>query len=419
MHQQSTATPASSSVTWDSLEAWVRERIQGFIQDLLEEEVTELLGRRKSERRAAVDPQPGYRNGYGKPRRLTLGCGTITVCRPRVRGLDARFQSRVLPLFARRTREVSALLPELYLHGLAAGDFDLALRGLVGQDAPLSASTVARLKARWQLEWETWSARRLDDLEVVYLWVDGVDVKAGLEKEKAALLVAIAGLSDGRKVVVAVAPGHRESAESWGALLRDLRDRGMPCPRLVIGDGHLGIWGGLREVYPEAAEQRCWNHRILNILDTLPRAQHAAAKPLLTAIAYAPTRAEAEERRATFEAWCRRHGYDQAAAAVGRDWDRFMTFYRFPRSTGCICGRRTSSNPRWRRCDCARTRPNGSSGSLMRRPSFGRCFSLPKVDSAASMRRSWRSECTWGSSIEMESKSPRRGPSRESYLHTH
>src|SRR5579885_2242723 len=240
MHQQSTATPASSSVTWDSLEAWVRERIQGFIQDLLEEEVTELLGRRKSERRAAVDPQPGYRNGDGKPRRLTLGCGTITVCRPRVRGLDARFQSRVLPLFARRTREVSALLPELYLHGLAAGDFDLALRGLVGQDAPLSASTVARLKARWQLEWETWSARRLDDLEVVYLWVDGVDVKAGLEKEKAALLVAIAGLSDGRKVVVAVAPGHRESAESWGALLRDLRDRGMPCPRLVIGDGHLG-----------------------------------------------------------------------------------------------------------------------------------------------------------------------------------
>jgi putative transposase len=99
----------------------------------------------------------------------------------------------------------------------------------------------------------------------------------------------------------------------------------------VIGDGHLGIWGGLREVYPEAAEQRCWNHRILNILDTLPRAQHAAAKALVTAIAYAPTQAEVEQRRATFEAWCRQHGYDQAAAPVGRDWDRLMTFYRFPR----------------------------------------------------------------------------------------
>jgi len=331
MHQHTTAASTSSSIVWENLEAWARERLQGFIQQLLEEEVTEFLGRPKSARRAAVDPQPGYRNGYGKPRRLTLGCGTITVRRPRVRGLDARFESRVLPLFARRTRAVSALIPELYLHGLAAGDFDLALRGLLGEAAPLSASTVARLKARWQTEWEIWNTRRLDALEVVYLWVDGVYVKAGLEREKAALLIAVAGLSDGRKVVVAVTPGARESVESWAALLRDLRARGMTCPRLVIGDGHLGIWGGLGQVYPEAAEQRCWNHRLLNILDKLPRTQHAAAKPLLTAIAYAPTRAEAEQRRAVFETWCRRRGYDQAAAAVGRDWERFMTFYRFPR----------------------------------------------------------------------------------------
>jgi len=331
MHQHTTAASASSSVVWDNLDVWVRERLQGFIQDLLEEEVTAVLARRKSARRAAVDPQPGYRNGYGKPRRLTVGCGTITLRRPRVRGLDARFESRVLPLFARRTRAVSALIPELYLHGLAAGDFDLALRGLLGEAAPLSASTVARLKARWQAEWDAWNTQRLDALEVVYLWVDGVYVKTGLEREKAALLIAVAGLSNGRKVVVAVIPGARESVESWAAVLRDLRARGMACPRLVIGDGHLGIWGGLGQVYPEAAEQRCWNHRLLNILDKLPRAQHAAAKPLLTAIAYAPTRAEAEPRRAAFETWCRRRGYDQAAAAVGRDWERFMTFYRFPR----------------------------------------------------------------------------------------
>jgi putative transposase len=331
MHQHTTATPAASSVVWEHLDAWAREQLQGFIQQLLEEEMTEFLGRRKSERRAAVDPQPGYRNGDGKPRRLTLGCGTVTVRRPRVRGLAARFESRVLPLFARRTRAVSALIPELYLHGLAAGDFDLALQGLLGETAPLSARTVARLKARWQGDWELWATRRLDMLEVVYLWVDGVYVKAGLEREKAALLIAVAGLSDGRKVVVAVTPGARESSESWATLLRDLRSRGMPCPRLVIGDGHLGIWGGLRQVYPEAAEQRCWNHRLLNVLDKLPRARQAAAKPLLTAIAYAPTRAEAEKRRAAFEAWCRRHGDEQAAVAVGRDWERFVTFYRFPR----------------------------------------------------------------------------------------
>jgi hypothetical protein len=135
--------------------------------------------------------------------------------------------------------------------------------------------------------------------------------------------------------------------------LRDLRDRGMPCPRLVIGEGHLRIWGGLREVDPEAAEQRCWNHRILSILDKLPRSQHAAAKPLLTTIAYAPTRAEAEERRAAFAAWCRRGSRPSTGS---------------PGSTGCICGRRTSSSRRWRRCECARTRPNGSRGLQMRRP---------------------------------------------------
>jgi transposase-like protein len=128
---------------------------------------------------------------------------------------------------------VSALLPDLYLHGLAEGDFDLALRGLLGEDAPVSASTVARLKDRWQAQWEAWRQRRWDDVEVVYLWVDGVYVKAGLEREKAALLIVVAGLSDGRKGVLAVAPGQRESIESWADVLRDLRSRGMNCPKLV------------------------------------------------------------------------------------------------------------------------------------------------------------------------------------------
>jgi len=176
-------------------------------------------------------------------------------------------------------------LPELYLHGLAEGDFDLALRGLLGEEAPLSASTVARLKERWPAEWEAWRTRRLDDLQVVYLWVDGVSGKAGLKRERAALLIAVAGLVDGRKEVVAVVPGYRESTESWAALLRDLRDRGLRAPRLVIGDGNLGIWGALRQVWPEADEQRCWNHKVLNVLEQLPRRQQAVAKSMLRAIA--------------------------------------------------------------------------------------------------------------------------------------
>lgn len=256
---------------WTTLEAWAREKIQAWVQQLLEEEVTEYLGRKKSARRVPGEARPGYRNGYGQPRRVTLSSGTITVRRPRVRGLEERLVSRVLPLFKRRTAEVGRLLPELYLHGLAEGDCDLALRGLLGDDAPRSASSVARLKEGWHAEYEAWRTRLLADLEPVYLWVDGIYVKAGLEREKAAMLVVIAGLRDGRKVVLAVESGARESTDSGSAMLRNLKQRGLAAPRVVIGDGHLGIWGALANVFPTAREQRCWNHRILNVLDKLPR----------------------------------------------------------------------------------------------------------------------------------------------------
>ncbi len=319
-----------SRVYWEQLEEWVRRQVQGLIQELLEEEVTELLGRSRCARRTALDSAVGYRNGYGKPRKLTLGAGTVKVCRPRVRNVEERFESRVLPLFVRQSSKVRDLIPELYLHGLAEGDFDLALRGLLGDGAPVSASTAARLKERWHGEYQAWRRRSLEELEVVYLWVDGVYVKAGLEKEKAAVLVAMAGLKDGRKVVVAIKPGYRESSESWSALLRDLKARGMSWPCLVIGDGHLGIWGALRNVFPEADEQRCWNHKVLNVLDRLPKRAHNEAKPPLCSIPYAVTREEAEDRRDAFVTWCQERGYQTAAETLVRDWDRMVTFYAYP-----------------------------------------------------------------------------------------
>jgi putative transposase len=223
MGKQTTNGSQPSIIVWDNLEEWVRRKVQEFIQSLLEEEITELMGRQKSERRQAVDSLPIYRNGHGKPRHLTLGCGTVTVYRPRVRGLEQRFESRVLPMFARRTAEVNKLIPQLYLHGLALGDFDLALRGLLGEEAPVSASTVARLKGGWQAEWEEWKKRPLNGQEVLFMWVDGVYVKAGLEKEKAVLLVIVGGLLDGRKVILAVEPGYRESTESWSGCCETLR----------------------------------------------------------------------------------------------------------------------------------------------------------------------------------------------------
>ena len=176
-------------LSFQTLESTIRGEVAGWMQSILDEEVTEFLGRLKSQRRNAVDGG-GYRNGYGKPRKLTLSSGTIDLRRPRVRGLEQRFVSRILPLFKRRTNEVSDLLPELYLHGLSCGDFDLALRGLLGEDAPISASTIARLKEKWHSQLGVWKSRSLDDLE----GADGVYIKAGLEKDKSCLLVMIAAL---------------------------------------------------------------------------------------------------------------------------------------------------------------------------------------------------------------------------------
>jgi len=330
MPQSAITLTDTSTLTWETLDDWTRQMLRRYLQAVLEDEVTELLGRAKSQRRAPDEP-PVYRNGHGEPRRLTTPVGTITVQRPRVRGLNERFESRVLPLFRRRTPQVDQLLPELYLHGLAEGDFDLALRGLLGEDAPISAASVARLKAVWQQEYDAWTQRSLAELDVVYLWVDGVYVKAGLERQKAALLVAIGALRDGRKVVLAVTPGVRESTESWSAVLRDLQRRGLNCPRLVIGDGHLGIWGALANVFPEAGEQRCWNHRILNILDRIPKQRWPQAKVLLREAMYAPTRAEAVRLQGVFAKWCERHGCSDAAARLQDDWARLVAYYDFPR----------------------------------------------------------------------------------------
>ena len=331
MREKSTELVAASSPTWETLEAFARASMQQLLQRMLEEEVEGVLGRTRYERRDAVDAPPGYRNGFGQPRRLSLSSGTITLRRPRVRGLSERFESQLLPAFKRRTEEVGRLLPELYLHGLAQGDFDLALRGLLGDGAPLSAPSIARLKAGWQAEYDLWKSRPVEDLEVVYLWVDGVYEKAGLEKDKAAILVVLAALRDGQKVILAVESGYRESTESWSAILRDLKRRGLRTPKLVIGDGHLGIWGALAAVFPEAKEQRCWNHRLLNVLDKLPLKRQAEARSLLTKIPYAATREDAERQKRAFQAWCTKRGLAEVGRALDRDWERMVTFYQFPR----------------------------------------------------------------------------------------
>lgn len=325
-----TNASGESSPLWESLETYAREQIQHFVQRLLEEEVDALLGRKKSERRTEAAPG-GYRNGYGKPRQLALTSGTITVRRPRVRDLEERFVSRVLPLFQRRTREVGALLPELYLHGLSTGDFELALRGLLGDGAPLSASSIQRLKADWQAQYDAWRRRALADLALVYVWADGIYVKAGLEQAKAALLVLIGALADGRKVVLAVESGQRESTESWASVLRDLKARGLTAPKLTVADGHLGIWSALAQVWPESAEQRCWNHKLRNVLDVVPEKAQVEVKAHLQRLASAESRALAERERRSFRLAYQQR-FPKAVERLEWDWERMVAYYAFPQA---------------------------------------------------------------------------------------
>lgn len=330
MKEATTKRADRSSFEFEHLEAWVRLRVQEFVQGILEEEVEGLLGRSRHQRREGVDAAAGWRNGYGKPRRMSLKTGTITVRRPRVRGLEERFESRILPLFRRRTKEIGEMLPELYLHGLSMGDFELALRGLLGDGAPLSESSIQRLKSKWEVEYEAWRNEDLSGLEPVYLWADGVYVKAGIGKDKAALLVVIAVMKDGTKRVLAVESGYRESIASWAGVLRSLRDRGLPAPRLQVADGNLGIWGALADVWPEVREQRCWNHKIINVLDSLPKRLQPEAKEYLCKIPYAKNRAECERLKEQFG---KRFGidYPKAWATLEKDWERMVTFYDFPK----------------------------------------------------------------------------------------
>jgi transposase-like protein len=256
--------------------------------------------------------------------------GTITVRRPRVRGTEERFESKIIPYFRRRSKEVGQLLPELYLHGLAKGDFDMALRGLLGEGAPLSPSSIDRLKAKWQLEYEAWKRQDLSSYEVVYQWADGIYVKAGLEKDKAALLVIIGALTNGKKVFLACESGYRESKESWSGVLRDLKGRGLRLGRLTIADGHLGIWSALGELHPEGKEQRCWNHKIKNVLDCFPKRIRAEAAEQLKKIPYTETLQECESLRNAFVERYRKD-YAKAVEKLLADWDRMVTFYSFPK----------------------------------------------------------------------------------------
>jgi len=329
MKEKHTEKEESKEICYRELEGFARAKIREHLQDLLEQEITEWLGRRKSERKGNPSEQTGYRNGYGKARRFTLSLRTIEIRRPRVRNLEERFESRVLPLFKRHTEQVRDLIPELYLHGLASGDFELALRGLLGEGAPLSASSLQRLKEKWQGEYEDWKSTAIEEKDWAYFWADGIYVKAGLGKDKAALLVVIGVKNDGQKRFLALEPGYRESKESWASVLRQMKSRGVKSARLFVGDGNLGLWAAVGEVYPEAQQQLCWNHKMLNVMDAVSKKEQIQAKNHLNAMMYADSRQEALKERKKFEQAFRHN--PKAVKTVVDNWERLTTYYDFPR----------------------------------------------------------------------------------------
>jgi putative transposase len=279
------------------------------------------------------------RNGRGKERRVTVGSGTLPIRAPRVEdrrvdpesGEKMRFSSRILPRYARRSPKVADVLPILYLRGLSTGDFRPALEGLLGEDASgLSASTISRLTKQWEAEHERFRARRLDFVRYAYLFIDGVHVTVRLgEDDRLCLLVVIGVREDGVKELLAVEDGYRESSESWAQVLRDMKGRGLNPPKLVVGDGALGAWAALRDVFPGAREGRCWVHKIANVLDAMPKRVQPAAKRGLHEIMEAPTRADAGRALRDFkDAWEAK--YPKAVAKLEKDWTALTAFYEFP-----------------------------------------------------------------------------------------
>ena len=278
------------------------------------------------------------RNGFLPERTIQTGIGEVPVRQPRVRdrgpaAADARirFTSSILPRYLRRTRSLEELLPWLYLKGISSGDFGEALSALLGPDAPgLSASTIGRLKEVWQAELAAWQARDLTGKRYVYFWVDGVYFNARLDQERQCILVVIGADERGCKELVGLTDGYRESEQSWRELLVDLRHRGLEVgPELAIGDGNLGFWKALRQVYGAAREQRCWVHKTANVLNKLPKGLQGKAKQHLHAIWMAETRAAAE---AAFDHFIDAYGakYDKAVACLVKDRETLLAFYDFP-----------------------------------------------------------------------------------------
>jgi len=349
MHDDTDRTirlPTQTPTPSDALTEVLREGAHRLLTQAIEAEVDQHISDHAHQRDPATGHRLVVRNGHMPPRSIQTPLGDLQVRQPRVddralaavsdqtNGKPVRFSSSILPKYLRRTKAIDRLIPWLYLKGISSSDFGEALAALLGEEPKnLSPNVIIRLKEVWRQEWEKWSQRSLEGKRYVYLWADGVYFNVRLEdheNNRQCILVIIGATDTGKKELLAVADGYRESEQSWLEVLRELKERGLGhSPRLSVGDGALGFWKALRQVFPGSEEQRCWVHKTSNVLAKLPLGQHPPAKRKLQAIWMAATREQAEEAFARFVS-----DYDvkypKAAACLEKDREQLLAFYSFP-----------------------------------------------------------------------------------------
>jgi putative transposase len=335
---RATAARMQEQLPGSVLEELAREGARRMLAQALEVEVAQFVEKHQNMIDAEGRRQV-VRNGYMPDRDLVTGIGPVKIRQPRLddrvlsEGGEERFSSEILPRYLRRVPSVDNLIPILYLKGVSSGDMSEALASILGADAAgLSATNVVRLKAQWEQDYKEWCQRDLKGKQYVYMWVDGIHVNVRLDEEKSCILAIMGADAKGKKELLAVSDGYRESKVSWREMLLDLKQRGMEeGPKLAIGDGALGFWAALREVFPKCREQRCWVHKTANILDKMPKSVQGKAKSMLHEMWQAPTK---EKALAAYEhflsSW--REKYPKAAECLQTDREELFTFYDFPAS---------------------------------------------------------------------------------------
>lgn len=312
-----------------SLESLARCAAQRIIQAALEAEVGEFLERGKYDKTEGENFR-GYRNGHHQKRTVSTAVGGLEVKVPRVSDNPQPFQSQLVKKYKRRSEGLDCLFPKLFVEGLATRDFEPALRFLVGEDAPLSPSSISRLNNQFKDEYESWQKRDLSELKIAYIWADGIYLKAGIADEKRCLLVIIGADVTGKKHLLSLREGFRESTASWCEALKDLRLRGLNEPAVAVADGGLGFWSALPQVWSQTKQQLCWLHKMRNILDKLPKREQPEAVLRLRAIYLASDKEMAESLAEKLLSDWKEAGYYQAMECLWAAMEKLLAFYEFP-----------------------------------------------------------------------------------------